>query len=371
MGGLLTTYEDVTDKLALERSYNTLIAVQRETIDNLQEAVAVFGADGRLRLANPAFASLWDLSLAALRDSPTMGEVTDAFRHFFDDTAIWARHRGVMLGALEADRERITQQGRVIRSDGSVLEFVSVPLPDGGVLFCYNDVSAPERIAQTLRGKAEALSVMEKLRTAFIAHAADELLGPLAAIARATGKVAARDEPGLRAAAGEILSAAEDIKALIADINDVSALEAGQQALRLDTVDIPAMIARVAAMTREAVRHSNIAFTIDCAPHVGWMVGDPQRLKQTFFYLVTTALNAAGEGAVALNVTRTPDAQIELALRYVAAAAIDHGAGALGMHFARRMAELHGGTVDVETHGSAAHVLCRLPVGPVRTASVG
>ncbi|MBL8629902.1 MAG: PAS-domain containing protein, partial [Rhodospirillaceae bacterium] len=43
MGGLLMTYEDVTDKLALERSYNTLIAVQRETIDNLQEAVAVFG----------------------------------------------------------------------------------------------------------------------------------------------------------------------------------------------------------------------------------------------------------------------------------------------------------------------------------------
>ena len=28
-GGILFTYDDVTDKLALERSYNTLIAVQR------------------------------------------------------------------------------------------------------------------------------------------------------------------------------------------------------------------------------------------------------------------------------------------------------------------------------------------------------
>ena len=35
LGGLLMTWEDVTASLALERSYNTLIAVQKETLDNL------------------------------------------------------------------------------------------------------------------------------------------------------------------------------------------------------------------------------------------------------------------------------------------------------------------------------------------------
>ena len=48
LGGLLFTWEDVTASLALERSYNTLIAVQKETLDNLCEAVAVIGGDGRL-----------------------------------------------------------------------------------------------------------------------------------------------------------------------------------------------------------------------------------------------------------------------------------------------------------------------------------
>ena len=373
MGGLLTTYEDVTDKLALERSYNTLIAVQRETIDNLQEAVAVFGADGRLRLANPAFASLWDLSIAALRESPSMTEVIEAFRRFFDDTNVWARHRSLMVTALEADRERATQQGRVIRSDGSVLEFVSVPLPDGGVLFCYNDVSAPERIAQTLRGKAEALGIMEKLRTGFIAHAAGELQGPLGAIARSVGKVAVRAEPGLRAAAAEILSAAEDIKNLLEDVNDISALESGQQTLRLDTVDIGTLVDRVTAMTREAMRHRGIAFQVECPANIGWIVGDPQRLKQTLYYLVVTAVTAAGEGNISLRLARAggDNGQIDIALRYVAAAALDHGASALELHFARRMAELHGGTVDVEANGADAVVTCRLPTGPMRAASVG
>ncbi len=54
LGGLLYTFEDVTDRLALERSYNTLIDVQRETLNNLAEAVAVFGSDGRLRLYSSA-----------------------------------------------------------------------------------------------------------------------------------------------------------------------------------------------------------------------------------------------------------------------------------------------------------------------------
>ena len=60
-GGLTFVYEDVTDRLALERSYNTLIEVQRETLDNLFEGIAVFGSDGRLKLPNPAYRQIWEL----------------------------------------------------------------------------------------------------------------------------------------------------------------------------------------------------------------------------------------------------------------------------------------------------------------------
>ena len=61
LGGLIFVYEDVTDRLALERSYNTLIEVQRETLDNLYEGIAVFGSDGRLKLHNPAYRKIWGL----------------------------------------------------------------------------------------------------------------------------------------------------------------------------------------------------------------------------------------------------------------------------------------------------------------------
>ena len=49
-GGVTYLYDDVTERLDLHRRYDALIKVQRETLDHLAEAVAVFGSDGRVRL---------------------------------------------------------------------------------------------------------------------------------------------------------------------------------------------------------------------------------------------------------------------------------------------------------------------------------
>ena len=60
-GGLTYLFHDVTERLDLERRFQELIRVQGETLDNLAEGVAVFGSDGRLRLHNAAFVSMWNL----------------------------------------------------------------------------------------------------------------------------------------------------------------------------------------------------------------------------------------------------------------------------------------------------------------------
>lgn len=41
-GGVILTFEDATDKWAFQWNYNTLIEVQKETIDHLFEGIAVF-----------------------------------------------------------------------------------------------------------------------------------------------------------------------------------------------------------------------------------------------------------------------------------------------------------------------------------------
>ena len=60
-GGVTYLFNDVTERLDLDRRFEELIRVQGETLDNLAEGVAVFASNGRLRLSNAAFARMWAL----------------------------------------------------------------------------------------------------------------------------------------------------------------------------------------------------------------------------------------------------------------------------------------------------------------------
>ena len=79
-GGLTFVYEDVSDRLALERSCNTLTKVRRATLDHLFEGIAVYGSDGRLKLHNPAYLALWELSEDDVAGEPHIGEILDKTR---------------------------------------------------------------------------------------------------------------------------------------------------------------------------------------------------------------------------------------------------------------------------------------------------
>ncbi|MFL2769742.1 MAG: PAS-domain containing protein [Rhodospirillaceae bacterium] len=141
MGGLLTTYEDVTDTLAMERSYNTLIAVQRETIDNLNQAIAMFSGDGQLQLANPAFLSLWKLSPEIVEERVSVASIVKRMEDSFDTVEDRTHYSAFILDALNPDTERVLQQAHFKKSDDVTFEVTSVPLPDGGALFSFTDIT--------------------------------------------------------------------------------------------------------------------------------------------------------------------------------------------------------------------------------------
>ena len=99
-GGVTYLFNDVTERLDLERRFQELIRVQGETLDNLAEGVAVFASDGRLRLHNSAFARMWSLSPQTLAERP----------HIETDLrlmpAIARRQRHLAGAAAGRDRDR-------------------------------------------------------------------------------------------------------------------------------------------------------------------------------------------------------------------------------------------------------------------------
>jgi PAS domain-containing protein len=154
LGGVLLIFEDMTDQLALQARYNTLIKVQRATLDKLHEAVAVFSTDGKLKLRNTAFETLWALDADTLDDAP-FDDVAHQCAELFPDSQAWSDLKARVTDPSPEARKPVT--GEIRRKDGSVLTFLTRPLPDGATLIAWDDITDSRRIEAALRDRAEAL----------------------------------------------------------------------------------------------------------------------------------------------------------------------------------------------------------------------
>jgi len=390
-GGLTFVYEDVTDKLALERSYNTLIEVQRETLDNLYEAVAVLGTDGRLKLWNPAYAQIWKLSAADLAGDLHVSELVEKTRAFFEFENSREDWPSLKARIIERLTGRVETSERLHRGDGSILQASIVPLPDGNVLLSYLDVTDSTRVERALRERNEALETAGRLKSEFIANVSYELRTPLNAIIgfaeilanQYFGELNPRQLDYSRG----ILDSSHRLMSLINDILDLATIEAGYMTLETQEIDIHAMMSGVLALSRERARNKNLALNFDCPTDIGTLTGDERRLRQALFNLISNAINfTPGGGSVTLSARRT-DSEIALAV-------IDTGVGVpqedqarifekfergsplarqsgpgLGLSLVKSFIELHGGRVELTSSpGSGTTVTCYLGAGAIDLA---
>ncbi|HEU4475887.1 MAG TPA: PAS-domain containing protein, partial [Methyloceanibacter sp.] len=226
--GITYLYENVTERLALESRYNALIQVQRETIDTLREGVAVFAADGRLRLYNRAFAAIWRLSPRQLDAEPHIEDVIEWCRVLYDAPEDWERIRTAVTAIVSG---RVAFESEFDRADGSVLACAALPLPDGGTLLTYVDVSDAKHAERALIERAEALEAADRLKTAFIGHVSYELRTPLTNIigfsellaSPVAGPLTDRQHDYLN----DIRLSGRTLLAIIDDILDLATIDAG------------------------------------------------------------------------------------------------------------------------------------------------
>lgn len=382
MGGLMMTFEDVTSRLALESSYNTLMAVQRETLENLAEGVAVFGSDGRLKFYNPRFMKLWNLNPEELEGDPHVTQLVEKQRKFFK--LGWKEVESILTAQGLQRREQTHQ---LHRDDDTVLECFSVPMPDGGVMVTHRDITDKTRVELALREKARALEEAEKLKTDFLANVSYQLRTPLNAMTGFAEILANRYFGELNAKQNEytqgILEAGHRLMTLIDDILDLSTIEAGYLGLRLENVDMAKLLREVFDLTREWAGRETIQSTLDCPDTLGLVRADSRRIKQILVNLIRNAISfTPGGGAISLsargdkeNVQITvkdsgigiaSDDQERLFAPFQRGATTNaHGAAAgpgLGLSLVRNITLLHGGDVQLESRiGEGTAVTVILP----------
>jgi signal transduction histidine kinase len=382
-GGMTWIYENVSERLDLESRYNALIRVQGETLDHLAEGVAVFGSDGRLRLNNPAFASIWQLDPDGLAFHPHVSEIAAACQAPRDN-GIWGRFTAAVAGV---DENRPSISGRLERADGTAIDYAAVPLPGGQTMITFVDVTDSAKVARALVERNEALEAADTLKNAFIQHVSYELRSPLTNI---IGFAQLLAEPRVgplnekqREYTGYIMSSSAALLAIVNDILDLATIDAGIMELDLSEIDIAETIEAAIEGVRDRLEEGRIRLETDIPDDIGGFVADDKRIRQILFNLLANAIAFAPQGGrVSLAATRVGEV-IELTVsdngpgiagdflgsvfeRFASrpSGAARGGAG-LGLSIVKSFANLHGGSVDiVSEEGRGVTVICRFPARP-------
>ena len=229
------------------------------------------------------------------------------------------------------------------------------------------------RLFNEIQSKSRELELANKHKSEFLANMSHELRTPLNAIIgfsevlseKMFGEVNDKQLEYLL----DIHSSGHHLLSLINDILDLSKIEAGRMELDLASVNLPMLLDNCTTLVRERASRQGLALALDVDDGLSDWVADVRKVKQIVINLLSNAVKftpAGGrvtlrarrlEHAVEISVVDTgvgiaPDQQA-LVFEEFRQAGGDYlrkseGTG-LGLSLARRFAELHGGSIRVES----------------------
>ena len=170
------------------------------------------------------------------------------------------------------------------RKDGSVLNCMTVPLPDGATLLTFQDVTDTVNVERALRERNEALEAADTMKVNFVHHVSYELRSPLTTIIGfahflsdpSTGPLTLKQSEYL----SYITSSTNALLAIINNILDLATIDAGAMSLSLGPVDVRKAIEQAAAGVQDRLATDNIHLDVEVSEATAPFVADERRVVQ-------------------------------------------------------------------------------------------
>ena len=215
-----------------------------------------------------------------------------------------------------------------------------------------------------LYDRAEAAARARDEMTAIVSH---DLRNPLTTIQTTIQLLQLNEElpPEAHEYLGYARQAASRMRRLVADLLDVSKIEAGMLTIQRRTVDVTALLRTAAAEFRDVAATREIAFTIQEPPTETALDADPDRLLQVLSNLIGNAMKfTPAGGRVEVETLFEPsharfsisdsgrgiasEDRLRIFDRYWQSGGESREGAGLGLAIARGIVEAHGGTIHVE-----------------------
>ncbi len=341
-------------------------ALLRAVLDNMDEGVVVSDAGFKVVAYNQRFVEYYAVP-------PEVTQAADPQREM-------ARFM-VARGALDVQAAfRTWREGshgatfEVSRPDGRVLEVHSNPLPEGGFVSTYIDVTDSKRAQAELVRMRQFAEAANDAKSRFLAAMSHEIRTPMNGV---LAMLELLHDTGLDAEQDSMVEivreSASSLLKIIDDILDFSKIEAGK--LDLERIDISprTIVESVVETLAPQARRKGLELTSRIDPRVPPAVqGDPVRLRQVLFNLVGNAIKFTEMGEVAVAVACQGDgplATLRFSVRDTGigldAEAVSRlfqpfsqadtsttrrfGGTGLGLSISTRLVELMGGRLTVES----------------------
>ncbi len=377
LGGILLIFSDITGELSLRSRFNAQLQVQTATLDKLNDAVAVFGSDGRLRLHNEAFEGFWSLSTERLEAAGDFDAIAELCKTALPDAALWL---GLKARVADPDPEsRVAVSGEGRTTDGRIAAWQTRPLPDGATLVAFSDVTARRELEQALAQREAALSESQALKREFVGSVSYELRTPLTTIVgysellESMGDLPERS----RQHAGAIRVAAGQLASSIDDVLDMAQIDAGEMELSLGDVRVRDLFAEAVEKHRPRIEGRGAILKAVAAADLTPIRADARRLAQAIDHLLDNAGRSVSEGGQVSLRAEANGTEVRIRVEdtgrgipyHLQAHVFDRfvkrerGGPGVGLALVKALVELHGGWAEVESEpGKGAAFILHLPL---------
>jgi signal transduction histidine kinase len=242
------------------------------------------------------------------------------------------------------------------------------------------------RLFREIEKKGQELEIASKHKSEFLANMSHELRTPLNAILGYTELILDKIYGNVPEQIQEVLERVEQngrhLLSLINDVLDLSKIEAGQLTLSLNDYSMKEVVQTVATAVESLAAEKNLALKVTVSPEVDYGKGDEQRISQVLMNLVGNAIKFTEEGEVKVEAIASNDTFVvsvsdtgpglsegdqqrifEEFHQVDATSTRKKGGTGLGLSIAKRIVEMHGGRIWVEsTLGKGSTFSFTLPV---------